>query len=358
MRHTRKHFRVEGGDDLPAVDMEQEVRDATSRNDVCTILPLTSEGVKLLSRFYPPVKNAADMDTLAKRLSRMGSHNEFGFSPLFSPLLVDAACQRGIFPMSILVDADHYLFAPKLHHERCVTQLQPPVKGFPMSSDDKEGKFVVEMLHVSKKYLLGRNESTRTRSFDVFINRNEDIVPALSLIVAQHGENWMCRALRACLIHMFFNKDSYRTKIVVVAVCRHRYPSDPGENATNSNEQVCNFAEGDAVNEGDLISTEVGFIVGDIYCSMTGAYSSSGSGTLQLAVTGEALRTAGCSVWDLGMDMMYKRKMLNCVSLPRKQWLEFVREHVADVSVAETIEGRLREQFSEGVAVRPLLLRT
>ncbi|RNF15262.1 uncharacterized protein Tco025E_05560 [Trypanosoma conorhini] len=358
MRHTRRHFVEAGRGDAPAGDVEREVQDAASRKDVRTLLPLTPGGVKFLSRRYPPVRDAADLDTLAERLAGLGHRGEFGFSPLFCPRLIDAACQRGIFPMAILVQDSHHLFAPKLHHQRCLTQLRPPVKGLPVSSDDSEGKFAAGLLQVSKKYLSARNENTRARSFDVYINRKEDIAPALSLIVAQHGESWMCRALRACLAHMFFNQDSYRTKVVVVAVRRHRYPSDSGGSAGSSHEPVCSFAEGDPVNEGDLVAAEVGFIAGDIYCSMTGAYSCSGSGTLQLAVTGEAMRIAGCSVWDLGMDMAYKREVLRCEPLPREHWLLFVREHVADAAVAEAIERRLREQFSEGVPVRLLLSHT
>ncbi|RNF16735.1 hypothetical protein TcG_06226 [Trypanosoma cruzi] len=354
MRHTRKHFKKRGRDDFPMVDMEREVRDVASSNDVRTLVQLVPEEIEFLLMRLPPVTKVEDLDTLSERLSGLGGEEELGFSPLFCPLLIDAACQRGIFPLALSAGGDRYIFAPKLHYHRCLTQLEPPVEGFPMANDEKEGKFQVGLLQVSKKYLCGRNEMSRARSFDVFINRKEDIAPALSLIVSQHGENWMCRALRACFVHMFLNQERYRTKIVVVTVRRHCYGVDSREEAKTADERVRDFAEGDHVEEGDLVAAEIGFIAGDIYTSATGAYSLSGSGTLQLAVTGEAMRSVGCKVWDLGMAMAYKSQVLGCVTFPREKWLRLVREHVADTSLAEKIEGCLREKFSEGVAVRTL----
>lgn len=356
MRHTTRHFKQTREPTSRGVDIKREVEEATRKDDVRTLLPLNPLHLQIISRQLPLVQNAEDLDTLAERLFRLSHNGEVGFSPLFCPALVDSTCQRGIFPLAISIAANLYVFAPKLHRQRSLTRLQPSVRGFPVSSDEDEGIFAVENLHVSKKYLSERNESMRTRSFDVFINREEDIAPALSLIWSQHGEDWLCRALRACFVHMFFNKDRYRTKIVVVAVRRHCYSAGTNEKAANEDKQVGAFADGDPVEEGDLVAAEVGFIVGDIYSSATGAYSSSGAGTLQLAVTGEAMRSAGCRVWDLGMEMEYKSAALKCVPLERKRWLKFVREHAADPLVAEGIEKQLLERFRDGVPVRQLLV--
>ncbi|ORC89438.1 uncharacterized protein TM35_000122130 [Trypanosoma theileri] len=356
MLHTTKHFVTVNEGDTSAVDIDREVLDAASRDNVRTVLSIKPEGLRFLSEQFPLVQNFADLDTLPERLSSTYRESEYGCCLIFCPSMVDASCRRGIFPMAIKLTKNYFFFAPKLHGLRSLTQLQPPVKGFPMSSDEDEGKFLLSRLHVSKKFLRSRNEATRTISFDLFINRKEDLAPAFSLIRRQHGENWLCHALRLCFAHMFLNPDDYATKIVVVAIRRHRYCSDTENQDEGKSSWIHSRIDNGHVEEGDLIAAEIGFLVGDIYCSATGAYSVNGAGTLQLAVTGVAMQSVGCKVWDLGMGMKYKDDMLGCVAVPRKRWVQIVREHTSKSTVVEDIYRLLREKYSKGVPVLELLL--
>ncbi|KEG12087.1 hypothetical protein DQ04_02021130 [Trypanosoma grayi] len=334
--------------------MGSEVLDAASRDDVRTFLSLTDASLRYLTKNVCFVGKAADLATLAERLESC-HEEEFGMSPLFCPDLIDETCQRGIFPLAIPIGGGHYLYAPKLHIQRSLTQLLPPVRGFPISSNEGEGEFTTARLGVSKRYLREQNNVTRAASFDVFINRMEDLAPVLALIRAQHGENWLCRALRVCFVNMFANRSRYRTKVIVIAVRRHRYDARGDAKVENTTHGALIPTDGAPVDEGDLVAGELGFIVGDTYCSATGAYSASGAGTLQLAVTGAAMRSVGCSVWDLGMMMEYKNHFLGCVPLPRKEWIKFVQDHTRDKSVPENIARLLSERYSSGVPVRELL---
>ncbi|KAH9597500.1 hypothetical protein LSM04_000124 [Trypanosoma melophagium] len=359
MLHTTKHFFTVKEPDTSSVDIYREVLDATDRDNIRTVLSIGPQSIRFLSERFPPVQNSADLDALAERLSSTYRECEYGCSLLFCPTLIDASCRRGIFPMAIKLTGNHFMYAPKLHKRRSLTQLQPPVKGFPMSSDENEGKFLLSRFHVSKKFLRDRNETTRAVSFDLFINRKEDLAPVFSLIRRQHGENWLCHALRLCFVHMFLNADDYFTKIVIVAIRRHCYFTDTYKEEDDKTDCMhSNVDDNRLVEEGDLVAAEIGYIVGDIYTSATGAYSVGGAGTLQLAATGVAMQSVGCKLWDLGMYMEYKDEMLGCVSIPRGSWIKLVREHTSNSTVTENIYRLLCEKYSGGVPVRELLLKS
>ncbi|AYU78539.1 hypothetical protein, conserved [Leishmania donovani] len=310
LQRVTRHFCEDKGKEF---DIAAEVRHAGQATDVRHLVPLTKAGIQHFSTFLPPVRSKDDLDTLPERLK--GSE-ELGFSPLFDPSLIDACCQRGIFPLAIAIDDNSFLFAPKLHAERAVCALaegaaqRNTMDGFPFCEGD-EGIFDKDCLGVSRKLTKAPNESTRCPSFDIFINRKEDLVDVFTLIRRQHGENWLCAPLRVCLLHMFFNPTKYATKIIVTAVRHRQYSNVP----ISGNSPV--------IQEGELVACEVGYLVGDIYASATGAYCISGGGSLQLSLTGVCMKSAGCRLWDLGMMLRYK-KSLQCVSLPRKKWQKMV----------------------------------
>ncbi|KAG8340069.1 putative Leucyl phenylalanyl tRNA protein transferase [Trypanosoma vivax] len=337
--------------------MVKEVLDSSTRNNVRTVVPLPPRAVQIISQRFPLVLSCTDLDSFSARLQSVSGDEEFGFSVVFDPVLVEHSCQRGIFPMALKVHEDIFVYAPKLHRGRSVTRLANDIKWFPVKCNGDEGRFVGTRLKVPKKLLREPNSVGRTPSFSVFVNRASDMASVLALIHAQHGENWLCKQLRACMVHMFANMERYRTKVVVIAVRRHCY--DSGEMKHNSHCQqgdTHDRAHNDMVMEGDLVAGEIGFIVGDIYCSATGAYSVSGAGALQLAVTGEVMRTVGCTIWDLGMSMPYKDDMLGCVPLQREDWIKLVLERAADPTLAECIERQLRERYATGAPVRQLLV--
>ncbi|GET88308.1 hypothetical protein, conserved [Leishmania tarentolae] len=309
LQRVTRHFCEKGKD----FDIAGEVRHATEAKDVRHLVPLTKVGIQHFSSFLPPVRNKDDLDTLPERLKGSG---ELGFSPLFDPSLIDECCQRGIFPLAIAIDDNIFLFAPKLHMERAICALaespaqRNSIGGFPFCEGD-EGIFDSVCLGVSRKLTKPPNESSHCPSFDIFINRKEDLVDVFTLIRRQHGENWLCAPLRVCLLHMFFNAMKYKTKIIITAIRRRKYSNM----SLSENSSV--------IQEGELVACEVGYLVGDIYASATGAYCISGGGCLQLSVTGVCMRSAGCRLWDLGMMMNYKQS-LQCVSLPRKKWQKMV----------------------------------
>jgi hypothetical protein len=310
-------------------NIADEIERARASGDVRTLVPLSREGIQHVSQFYPLVKNAADLDELPKKLERT---REFGFSPLFDPALVDACCQRGIFPLTQDIGGGFFIFTPKVHRIRAVCALtaspaeRDSISGFPYC-EDVEGIFSRNCVGLSRKLLKDPDDSTRRPSFEMFVNRAEDMVDVFTLIRRQHGENWLCKPLRLCLFHMFFHPGKYDTKIIITAVRRKKYAGDPGELVAQE------------LSEGDLVAGEVGFLVGDIYSSASGAYCINGGGALQLCVTGLCMQAAGCRIWDLGMMMEYK-KVLNCVGVPRMKWLKLVaaRRSRANADIQEYLQ--------------------
>lgn len=320
LTRVESHFR-EVIDDLP-FDVQDEIDQAKSSRDIRTLVPLTREGIQHISQFYPPVRNAADLDSLPGRLKGDG---EYGFSPLFDPLLVDECCQRGIFPLTQDIGRGFYLFTPKVHRVRAVCALagsaaeRNTIGGFPFC-EDQEGIFNCEAVGVSRKLLKSPDDASRRPCFEAFLNREEDVADVFTLIRKQHGENWLCKALRLCFLHIFFHPDKYKTKIIVTAVRRKKYSGELTERSVQE------------ISEGELVAGEVGFLVGDIYSSASGAYCISGGGALQLSVTGSCMQAAGCRVWDLGMMMEYK-KGLNCLEFPRMKWLRLLAARRSNSSV-------------------------
>lgn len=327
LNRATAHFREDGKKEY---DIAAEVETAKGKADVRQLVPLNRAGIQHLSRYWPPVKNEADLDELPAKLK---GNNELGFSPLYDPNLIEACCQRGIFPLTVEVGDDFFVFAPKLHVERCLCALadgpaqRNTIGGFPFC-EGEEGIFDEDRLGVSKKLTRSPNETTKRPAFEVYINREEDLVGVFTLIRRQHGENWLCQRLRICLLHMFFNPAKYATKIVVTAIRRRQYGPVTAPSSTQT------------IEEGELVAGEVGYLVGDVYASATGAYCISGGGALQLRVTGMCMKAAGCKVWDLGMMMDYKRT-LSCVPLPRKKWQKLIaarRTHSTDLILASLQE--------------------
>lgn len=331
LTRVENHFRVTRND-LP-FNIFDEVEQAKFSDDVRTLVPLTRDGIQHISQFYPPIKNAADLDALPSLLK---GDEEYGFSPLFDPALVDECCQRGIFPLTLEIGRGLYIFAPKVHKVRAVCALaasaaeRNTISGFPFCEGD-EGVFSRSSLGLSRKLLKDPDEATRRPCFEMFINREDDLAAVFTLIRKQHGENWLCRALRLCLYHIFLNPEKYKTKIIVTAIRRKKY----------SEEAIASVAE--EIHEGELVAGEVGFLVGDVYSSASGAYCVNGGGALQLCLTALCMQAASCRVWDLGMMMDYK-KLLSCVGIPRGKWLKLVASRRSNPNA--TIRSFLQEQES------------
>lgn len=336
---SRAHFREKVN---AAEKIAEEVEEVNATGSGNSRIPLTNQGFMHLAQYYPPVLKAADLDTLPDKLAK---GEELGFSPIFDPKLVDACCVRGVFPLTLSVGQGFFVFAPKLHTMRSLCALVDTaeqlraIKRFPYS-DDLEGVFQQKRIQLSKKLIRPSVPEARQPSFDVFVNRKEDWSEAVAMIKEQHGENWLCSFLRRCFYWMFSNANEVSTKVILTVIRRHKYE---GEGQKESGKDV--------VKEGDIVATELGYIVGDIYTSATGAYCLDGAGSLQLAVTGEVVKRLGCTIWDLGMKMDYKTNLLGCVEIRRKQWLQMVKEHKDSIAFTSAQSQALLGELQSGCPV-------
>jgi hypothetical protein len=306
MKITEAHFRKQ----VEPVDMAAEVAAVAAKDDVRSFQPLPGPFVQQLAQFYPLVRNVAEIAQLPQMLK---GDREMGFCPLFCPKMIDETCQLGLFPLALDVHRNVFVFGPKCHVERGITRLFPAdkIEGLRICDDD-EGNFRATQLPVSLKL---------ARQCTIAVNQLSDISDVLDLIHRQHGENWMCERLRACIVHMLINSAEFRTKIVFVAVRDSQ--------------------------SGLLVACEFGYIVGDIYTSGTGAYCVSGAGSLQLRALAGLLQSAlGVRIWDLGMVMDYKTTALGCTAIPRRQWLACVKHRVGLSGVTADVWSRL-QQFTQ-----------
>jgi len=73
-----------------------------------------------------------------------------------------------------------------------------------------------------------------------------------------------------------------------------------------------------------------GYTVGNIYTSLTGFSAQDSAGSVQLASLGRLLCQIGFVLWDLGMDMDYKRSIGSHL-MNRKEFVD----HIVDVRVAQ-----------------------
>lgn len=232
---------------------------------------LSLSALKEWSRWcgYPLLLSLEMLDELPQILSasqRFGNR-EFCFAPTYHPTLVSEAAYRGIFPMSITLRNTHVMLL-KLHTERCV---MPP----------SEAKIKRSVRRDAKRYTFTLDQ------------RPEEV---LRLINANHKDNWLVPPLWRSF------------QEINAAPQKHR------------GMKIHSFEVYDAAT-GKLAAGELGFIIGGIYTSLSGAFDPafSGAGSVQLAVTASLLRLLEFRCWDLGMVMDYKTA-LGGKSLPRQEW--------------------------------------
>ena len=227
-------------------------------------------------------------------------HGDFCYSTCFHPQLLTQLMAEGFLPIA----AGPRILLPKLHEFRCVVPLvhaadmmDGPTTGGSSSSNSSSSS----RLHVSK--------STRKKAKRFAISANSAFDNVVRLCHAQHGaHSWLHPPLVQALQDMFRERE---TNMASVAV-----PVGEGSNGHGGAQQrlkripvrVYSIEVWD-LPTGDLVAGELGYSVGAIYTSLTGFSNQDSAGSVQLAALGQWLKASGFCLWDLGMDMDYKRAM-------------------------------------------------
>lgn len=217
-----------------------------------------------------------DLDAVADEIIKRNM-DEFCWSLHFDPAFLVRVFYSGFLPICTELGAPGdpvYCLLPKLHFQRCVVVLE----NFVISSKTRRK---------AKKYVIRLSKNF------------QDVLDACS---RQHRDrNWLYPPFAHGLA------DLATGAAVLPANCPVRVVSV------------------ELVDENDtLVAGEIGFTCGSVYTSMTGFYSRSGCGSIQLAALGALLKQQGFSTWDLGMDMQYKRDM-GAVLLGRSEWIGLLR---------------------------------
>lgn len=224
---------------------------------------------------YEVVRSITDLDLLPQRLDDAG-YEEFAISRHFDRELFVATCRRGFLPMAAESDTETPWFLIKCHQQREVLDF-PDV-------------------HISK--------STRRAARGKKITVNKNMPAVLEGIAATHWDSWFLPSYVDLL------KDIY---------------THPEPEIT-----ICSFEvyDGDA-----LVAGEVGYQCGRVYTSLSGFYTVSGAGTVQLCATARILQFAGFAFWDLGMSVPYKTQ-LGAKPLERHDFLDRYRHAATEPPVS------------------------
>jgi len=211
-------------------------------------------------------------------------HGEFCYTPIFQPRFIAQLMAEGFLPV-----ATKGMLLPKLHLQRSVIDLP-------------------HGLHV------GKSVRKKSKRFSITLNQQFDQV--IEACQQQHGRHcWLYPPLVAAF------RDIWEAGHVDAA------PLDPttGLPLAENVKWTVRFYTVEVwnVETGALAGGEIGYTVGSIYTSLTGFTKEDSAGSVQLAALGRLLSEKGFHMWDLGMDMEYK-KGIGSELMPRETFVSEV----------------------------------
>ncbi len=233
---------------------------------------------------YPNIEPGDDFGSCAEIIAAEYTE-EFALFPYIDGETVEEATLARFMPMGLALitpRSRHDFFLPKLHLERCLL-------------DPRTVRVTKTARRESRRYLLSCN-----RMFS----------SVLSACVEQHGPDWLVSDLTTAFTQL--HDQRALRKVAFISVELWRVHDDGPE----------------------LVAGEIGYLIGSAYASLTGYRNASGAGTVQLAALGCLLASSGIKVWDLGMELGYKRDLGGRV-LPRNRFMPILARAYADTS-AET----------------------
>ena len=286
-------------------------------------------------------------------------YGDFTFSRYFDPTLIVQLMAEGFLPMC----ANNQILLPKLHEQRSCIMLQPLSQSLAQSlPGESRGS-----LHISK--------STRKRSKKYQLTFNRAWNQVIEGCQAQHGDNcWLHDSLvssyqviqerskkqsatalsnggngsevrptsdeegpcKATILESSYKCQIpvrlYSVELWAVDHSRTLEREPTAAKAGQSSKKKTKGMEPQEKQQSQqsspprLVAGELGYTVGAVYTSLTGYSNESSAGSVQMAALGSALQQAGFTVWDLGMDMDYKRDLGACL-VERDDFLQLVHTH-------------------------------
>jgi Leu/Phe-tRNA-protein transferase len=220
----------------------------------------------------------------------LGPFDEFGAVRDVSVSAVEAACRHGFMPMGLVYRGEEILLV-KCHLLRCVAD--PATVHVPANT---------------RRYARGMR---------LAVDRSP--AETLAAIDGSHPDSWLTPRLQAALLDLVGVG-------VGVGVGIDRSGSAAGRVRVFTIELIDD-------SDGSSVAWEVGYAVGTVYTSLTGAHRRNGSGWVQMIALATLLYEAGFTMWDLGMEIDYKLR-LGCRRLGREAFLRAYRTAAGSATAA------------------------
>jgi len=232
-------------------------------------------------------------------------HGDFCYSPLFDPRLIVQLMSEGFLPI-----ATEGLLLPKLHLHRSVVHL-PAALHVKKSARKKARRFTVSINTALDDVVAGCRQQHGTHCW-----LYDPLVAAFQTMYQATVEN---QPMQATFKSSACSNGGDATSLS----CPVRFYSVEIWSHDGTNE--ANHDAGEEKNGAPpvLVGGELGYSVGSIYTSLTGFSSQDSAGSVQLAALGMLLSRSGFTLWDLGMDMEYKRE-LGSTLMTRADFVQYV----------------------------------